>query len=153
MSNSDLISEVKVELRGRYIIIDNFKWKNSGIALYSNYNCSETKITNCQIKSETDNSVKIIADKISSIESNITFTNCKFEFSRMGIELQNHGNSNYKIQDVTIKDCQFIALESDDYKYGISLTGYGKNVSITDCNFDKCVKGIELVGFSDVTIK
>lgn len=153
MSQSDLISEIKVEIRGRYNIIDGLKWKNSGIAFYSNYNCSETKITNCQIQSDSNNSVKIIADKISSIESNITFSNCKFIFSRMGIELQNHGNSDYKIQDVIIKNCEFTALESDDYRYGISLTGYGKNVSITNCNFDKCVKGIELVGFSDVIIK
>jgi hypothetical protein len=41
----------------------------------------------------------------------------------------------------------------NDYPYGLSLSGYGRNVVADGCKFEGCSKGIEIVGFSEVTIE
>ena len=141
--------------------------------VYTTYNCSGLVISNCYIKSGTKNGIKIVADNISGIIDGINIEYCQIEFGRMGIELQNHKNSQYKIQNVYIGGdanatynvtrshdgnsgvSRFNALSGDwseNYKYGISLTGYGKSTEIVGCNFSDCVKSIEIVGFSDVKI-
>lgn len=141
--------------------------------VYTTYNCSGLVINNCYIKSDTKNGIKIVADNISGIIDGINIEFCQIEFGRMGIELQNHKNSQYKIQNVYIGgdsnatyhvtrshdgnsgSSRFNALSGDwseNYKYGISLTGYGKSTEIVGCNFSDCAKSIEIVGFSDVKI-
>lgn len=141
--------------------------------VYTTYNCSGLVINNCYIKSDTKNGIKIVADNISGIVDGINIEYCQIEFGRMGIELQNHKNSQYKIQNVYIGGdanatynvtlshdgssgvSRFNALSGDwseNYKYGISLTGYGKSTEIVGCNFSDCAKSIEIVGFSDVKI-
>ena len=151
--SKNISQNLKIELRGKNITINNLKWQNDGICLYSNYNCSGLTLMGCQLNSEGNNAVKIIADKISGVIQNIQIKNCTFQFKRMGIELQNHGNSEYKIDKVLIQDSKFFTESESDYRYGMSLSGYGKNAKITNCKFNNCIKGIELVGFSDVDIK
>ena len=141
----------KITVKGRNVSISGVIVENAGIAIYSNYNCSDLVIRNSKIISSENNAIKIVADKVNGVINNIKFINCEFEFARMGCELQNHGNSDYKIDNVLFDNCKFTSLTSSSYKYGISLSGYGKNVKIINSTFN-CAKGIELVGFSNVNI-
>jgi len=150
--NNGVYKNTQLRICGKNITIKNVTIENSDICIYSNYNCSGLKIIDCTFKSTSNNCVKIIADNLSSVIQGILFDGCSFYFSRMGIELQNHKNSEEKIKDVTIKNCTFEGIDdSADYGYGISLSGYGRYTTINDCEFD-CKKGIELVGFSNVII-
>ena len=144
--------KLKIVPKGKNISITGLKWQNTGIALYSLNNCTGLSLKRCEIKSTNNNAIKIVADKISTVDKNIEFKNCDIFFERMGAEIQNHGNEEYKISNVYFYDCLFTNISASDYGYGISLTGYGENVIINGCEFNECVKGIEIVGFKNVTI-
>lgn len=151
--NNEIYKDTQIRVCGKDITIKNTVIDNDGICVYSNYNCSNLKIENCTFISKSNNCIKIIADNLDSVIDNITFDGCKLYFSRIGMELQNHKNENEKIKNVTIKNCVFEGFaDSTSYRYGISLSGYGRYVSINDCIFN-CEKGIELVGFSNVIIE
>ena len=143
----------QVYVQGRNVTIEDCTVECDGIALYSNYNCSGLKVVNSTFTSHGNNAVKIVADKLGNPIVGINLMACRFVFARMGLELQNHGNSDYKIVGAYMEDCKFEAIDdSKDYKYGISLTGYGRDVTVSGCIFTKCVKCVEIVGFSDVSI-
>ena len=143
----------QVYVQGRNVTIEDCTVECDGVALYSNYNCSGLKVVNSTFASRGNNAVKIVADKLASPIEGINFMACRFEFARMGVELQNHGNNDYKFVGAYVEDCKFEAIDdSKDYRYGLSLSGYGREVTVNGCTFDKCVKCVELVGFSDVTI-
>lgn len=145
-------TNTQIRVCGKDVIIKNAIINNDGICIYSNYNCSNLKIINCVFTSNSNNCIKIIADTLESVIDNISIENCKFIFSRIGIELQNHKNNNEKIKNIVIKNCSFNGLsDSTSYRYGISLSGYGRYVSVNQCTFN-CEKGVEIVGFSNVII-
>lgn len=146
----------RIEVRGKNVTIKDVTVEGEGIALYSNYNCSGLIVEDSTFISRSNNAVKIIADNVSGIVENVVFRNCKFIGNRMAVELQNHKNTDYKINGVRFEGCEFVIAEiteESSYPYGLSLSGYGRNVVVKDCKFTDCLKGIEIVGFSDVTIE
>ncbi len=142
----------KIEVRGKNVTIECVRVEGDGICLYSNYNCSGLRVRSSEFVSRKNNCVKIVADKLNGVIKDICFDSCRFEFARMGVELQNHGNSQYKYVGCTFRGCTFTAMEGTDYRYGLSMSGYGKGAELADCIFRGCAKGIEIAGFSDVTI-
>ena len=142
----------RIEVSGKNVTIKDVVVEGEGITLYSNYNCSGLTVRNCVFRSRKNNAVKIIADNVGGVDENILFENCVFEFSRMGAELQNHGNTDYKIVGAKFFNCQFRAYDDGKYRYGLSLSGYGADTIVSGCTFDNCAKGIELVGFSNLSI-
>lgn len=138
----------RIEVRGKNATIKDAVVEGDGVTLYSNYNCSGLVVEDCTFVSRKNNAVKIIADNISGMAKNIKFKNCEFTGQRMGVELQNHKNEDYKIADVEFEDCKFTSAG-----FALSLTGYGRNVRCYNCTFDGAKKGVELVGFSHVVLQ
>jgi len=149
------ISQIKIQVVGKNVSISNFAWKTEkSVALLSYAECDNLRVENCQITANGNNCVKLVTDNISGIVENIVFSNCSFQFQRMGIELQNHKGSAYKFDGVQISNCNFATAPVKlKYGYAISLSGYGKNTSIVQNTFNKTSVGVEIVGFSDVAIK
>ena len=147
----------RIEVRGKNVTIKDVTVEGEGIALYSNYNCSGLVVEDSTFISHSNNAVKIIADNIGGIVENVVFRNCKFIGGRMAVEIQNHKNTDYKINGVRFEGCEFVVAEpqptvKNEYPYGLSLSGYGRNVVVDGCKFEGCGKGIEIAGFSEVTI-
>lgn len=147
----------RIEVRGKNVTIKNVVVEGEGITLYSNYNCSGLTVEDSTFISHSNNAVKIISDNVGGIVENMTFKNCKFIGGRMAVEIQNHKNTDYKINGVRFEGCEFVVAVpqptvKNDYPYGLSISGYGRNVVADGCKFEGCSKGIEIVGFSDVTI-
>lgn len=153
-------------MRGKNVTIEYATVECDGVALYANHNCSGLTVRNCTFISHAKNAVHIIADKIGGKIESVLFENCTFIGYRMGVELQNHGTPVkppagedvpedwYKINDVEFLGCSFQTVEgTTDRGYALSLTGYGKNVSLDYCSFNGRVKGVEIAGFSDVTLQ
>lgn len=148
----------RIEVRGKFVTIKDVTVEGEGITLYSNYNCSGLVVEDSTFISHSNNAVKLIADNVGGIVENVTFKNCKFIGSRMAVEIQNHKNTDYKINGVRFEGCEFVVAEpqptvKNEYPFGLSLSGYGRNVVVDGCKFTDCLKGIEIVGFSDVTIE
>ena len=143
----------RIEVRGKNVTIKDVVVEGDGVALYSNYNCSGLVVEDSTFISHSNNSVKIIADNVGGVIKNVVFKNCSFKFARMGAEIQNHKNADYKIDGIRFEGCTFISDGESGYKYGLSLSGYGRNAVVKGCKFRECVKGVEIVGFSDVTIE
>lgn len=145
---------LKIQIGGENVRINNLKWSNDrGVALLSYATCNNLSINNCNITSTTDNSIKVVADNIKGIISGILIKSSTFTYKRMGIEIQNHGNNDYKYDGLIIQGCNFVMTDSSSkYGYAVSLSGYGKNVMISNNSFSGNKVGVELVGFSDVTI-
>ena len=147
----------RIEVRGKNVTIKDVVVEGEGIALYSNYNCSGLVVEDSTFISHTNNAVKIIADNVGGIVENVVFKNCKFVGGRMAVEVQNHKNTDYKINGVRFEVCKFVVAEpqptvKNEYPYGLSLSGYGRDVVVDGCKFEGCGKGIEIAGFSEVTI-
>ena len=146
----------RIEVRGKNVTIKDVVVEGDGVALYSNYNCSVLTVEDSTFISHNNNAVKIIADNVGGVIENVTFKNCLFISWRMAVEIQNHKNTDYKVNGVRFEGCEFVIAEiteESSYPYGLSLSGYGRNVVVKDCKFTDCLKGIEIVGFSDVTIE
>lgn len=148
----------RIEVRGKNVTIKDVTVEGEGITLYSNYNCSGLVVEDSTFISHSNNAVKIIADNIGGTIENVVFRNCKFIGNRMAVELQNHKNTDYKVNGVRFEGCEFVVAMpqptvKNDYPYGLSLSGYGRNVVADGCKFEGCSKGVEIVGFSDVTIE
>lgn len=143
----------RIEVRGKNATIKDAVVEGDGVTLYSNYNCSGLVVENCQFFSRKNNGVKIIADNISGVISNIKFKNCKFAGYRMAVEIQNHKNDDCKYNGVEFENCAFVADSDDDDCFALSLSGYGKNVKCYICQFTGRKKGVEIAGFSDVVLQ
>lgn len=147
----------RIEVRGKNVTIKDVVVEGDGVALYSNYNCSGLTVEDCTFISHSNNAVKIISDNVGGVIENVVFRNCKFVGGRMAVEIQNHKNTDYKVNGVRFEGCEFVVAVpqptvKNDYPYGLSISGYGRNVVADGCKFEGCSKGIEIVGFSDVTI-
>lgn len=141
----------KISVKGRNVTIENVTVEGDEEALYSNYNCSGLVVRNSTFISHGKNAVHIIADTLKDPIEGIRFENCVFIGYRMGVELQNHKNEKPKIDGVEFENCKFRG--TDGRGYALSLTGYGRNAYILKCVFEGRVKGVEIVGFSDVTLQ
>lgn len=139
-------------VKGRNVTISDINIEVSGVCVYGDnpYDVSNLTINNCNLISTKDNCIKIVTDTLDGVVENINIRNSNMKFHRMGIELQNHGNDSVRFVGGTITNCKFSLLDTSSYNYGyaISLSGRGNNINITDCLFDKCYMGIELVGFN-----
>jgi len=146
--------DLKVQVSGHKVKLSNLYWSNSkGCALLSYSDCDELCIENCTISSPADNCVKLVADHINGVVQGVEINNSFFTFKRMGVEIQNHGNGQYKYDGIVIQNCKFSLVDSfPKYGYAVSLSGYGKNVVIKDNQFVRSVTGVEVVGFSNVLI-
>lgn len=141
----------KIWVKGKNVTIENVTVEGDEEALYSNYNCSGLVVRNSTFISHGKNAVHIIADTLKDPIEGIRFKNCVFIGYRMGVELQNHKNEKPKIDGVEFENCKFRG--TDGRGYALSLTGYGRNVYILNCVFEGRVKGVEIAGFSDVTLQ
>ena len=145
---------VEVRISGQNVCLERVEIINeSGIGLRSHTNCSRLSILDSTISSSCDNAVKLVADHIEGVTENVRFENCVFFFRRMGVEIQNHGNSSCRYNRLTISGCCFKMLPSPEYGYAISLSGNGRNANISSNTINGTVVGVEIVGFSDVKIR
>ncbi|MBR3010307.1 MAG: right-handed parallel beta-helix repeat-containing protein [Prevotella sp.] len=145
--------QLTVNLSGRNVQIDNVSISNdNGVAIRSYSNCSNLLITNCRISSSADNAIKLVADNIKNVIENVQIEQCDIIFKRMGVEIQNHGNNSCRFKGVIIKGCSFTMLSNPQYGYAISLSGFGRDARVENNSINSCLVGIEIVGFSDVTI-
>lgn len=149
-----------IVVKGKNVTIEDTVVECDGIALYSTRNCSGLTVRNCTFVSRKNNAVKIVADNVKvdvkkpeTLIKNLLFEDCKFVFSDMGIEIQNHKTVVPKIDGVTIRGCEFDGSGGTGKRYGISLSGYSDGALIERCKTENCVKGVELAGFSYVDIK
>jgi hypothetical protein len=152
---------------GKNVTIKDVTVEGEGITLYSNYNCSGLVVEDSTFISRSNNAVKLIADNVGGIVENVVFKNCKFIGGRMAVEIQNHGKLTppadgvpeewYKINGVEFEGCTFEAHRktdgNSDKQYALSMTGYGKNVYANKCTFNGDKKGVEIAGFSGVTLQ
>lgn len=141
-----------IQVGGSDVTITDFRWCNKGIALLSYADCDRLTVDHCTISSASNNSVKLVADHVDGVIEDVKFVNSSFSFKRMGIELQNHGNSQYRYNGVLIENCDFAVIDSPHYGFAISLSGYGRNARVNKCRIARAVAGVELAGFSHVTI-
>lgn len=113
---------------------------------------SGLNISNLSIVSSVGGCIKIITDNLQDVVKDIVIDKCSLTFHSMGIELQNHLNGEYLIQQVAISNCRFEIADPADYLYGfaISLTGTGENIDISYCYFSTVYYDLEIVGFNDV---
>lgn len=152
---NDASGTLKVNVAGKNINISDFRWSNdNGVALQSFADCSNLTISKCKMSSAIDNCVKIVADHLKGVVKGISFFDCDISYKRMGIELQNHGNNNYRFDGVNISNCRFRQNNHESkYGYALSLSGYGRNVVIDNNHFTGMPIGVEIVGFSNVVIR
>lgn len=145
---------LKVQIGGGNVNINNLRWSNDqGVALLSYASCQNLTIENCYVTSMVDNSVKIVADNVKDVIKNITIKYSTFTFKRMGIEIQNHGNNEFRYDGLYIHDCSFYMVDGrTNYGFAVSLSGYGKNAVVNNNMFFGNSVGVELVGFSKVAI-
>ena len=146
--------ELKICVAGEDVEINSLMTSSSGNAvIYSFSSCNSLRVLNCEINALNGNGVKIVTDKIKGVVQNLFFNNNSISFNRMGIEIQNHGNKEYRYDGINICNSRFsMNTNIGKYGYGVSLSGYGRNVAISNCVFDAVNVGIEIVGFSDVEI-
>ena len=153
-----------IDVRGRNVTIEDVRVEGDGIALYANHNCSGLTVRNSTFVSRKKNAVKIVADNVAGYIEGIRFEHCEINGARMGVELQNHGTPMeppaegvpkewYKIRDVELDNCLMVASGDADDSFGLSLTGYGKRVQATNCRMRGRKKGVEVAGFSLVTLQ
>lgn len=162
LENSSLEGDNKTEsrdlnltLQGTHISINGLIWNHSSQSCILSYgNISNLQITDCTITSKDNNCIKFVTDNLNGVVSNVKISNCRFVFKRMGIELQNHNNNNYRFNGIEISGCTFTLFPADKkLGYGVSLSGYGQNATIENCTFKNTNTGIELVGFKGVNIR
>lgn len=156
------LDDIAVVLLGKNICIENMEISSSVDAIRSNStDVSGLRIRNCNIVA-TDNCVKLITDELEGILKDVEISGNQFRFLRMGIELQNHANDDYKINGFLINGNYFVDSgntdESDTYStfasycYAISVSGYGENGTISHNTFRAVNIGVEQVGFKRVNI-
>jgi len=156
------LNDIAVVLLGKNISIENIEINSSVDAIRSNsIDVSGLRIRNCNIVA-TDNCVKLITDELIGILKDVEISGNQFRFHRMGIELQNHANDDYKINGFLIDGNYFVDAgntdESDTYStfalycYAISVSGYGENGTISHNTFRAVSIGVEQVGFKRVNI-
>lgn len=152
--NKQQCTDLQICVAGDGVEVNGLKAVSSGNAvIYSYSSCSSLKILNCEINALKGNGIKIVADKIRGVIKNLVFRNNSISFGRMGIEIQNHGNKEYRYDGVNIDNCYLLLNMAEcKYGYGISLSGYGCNAIISNCFFDAVREGVEIVGFRDVVI-
>lgn len=154
LGNKQDCQELKICITGEDVEINGLKTTSIGnTVIYSFSSCNSLKVLNCEINALKGNGIKIVADKIKGVVKGLCFSNNLISFNRMGIEIQNHGNKEYRYNGINIVNCRFSMNTSiSKYGCGVSLSGYGRNVAISNCDFDAVSVGIEIVGFSDVDI-
>ena len=152
--NNSISNNLKIHLTGPNVNISNLYWNNKkDVALISYSNCDNLVLNNCNVTSTTNNCVKLVADHVKGVIRNVSISNSTFSYKRMGVEVQNHGNNQYKYDGIRIRNCKFVMVDSAPrYGYALSLSGYGRNVVVENNMFDKVSVGVELVGFSNVRI-
>lgn len=112
-----------------------------------NENSHNLVFDNCRVESSCSNGVKILAE--GGYVTKVVFRDCLFtNIFRMGIEAQNHTDTEYRYQDIVIMNCMFNNIgTSGSNGMGISLSGRGSNCIVRDNTFIECATiGIEGVG-------
>lgn len=154
--NSKKSSSLSIYVDGKNVTIQGVTWEGSnGPALLSYNDCDNLKIENCNITADSDNCIKLVTDNNpGQVTSGITISNCNMIFKRMGIELENHGNNEYRFDGVTISGNTFSLLDNQPlYGFCVSLSGYGKNAVVEKNTFLTSKTGVELVGFKNVYVQ
>ncbi len=146
--------DLNICVEGSNVNISGLTWDNrTKNCLLSYGNCNNIHISRCSISATEKNCIKIVTDNLKGVASYIKIEDTSFSFNRMGIELQNHNNNDYKIDGVEIKHCTFtMASSNKQLGYGVSLSGYGMNAIVEGCTFIRVNTGIEIVGFKNVDI-
>lgn len=163
-NNSKFITNTNVEViflkNCENIIFDNIHListlddggENRRGCIYTEENLYNVYIKNCYFSNKRGNGIKIDINK--GFCSNIIIENCVFkDLGRMGVEFENHTDpiyTNYRYTNVKINNNTFDNLGLKKYGMGVSLSGYGNNVDITNNTFNNCrFCAIENVGCSD----
>lgn len=148
-----------VEIKGVSTTIDGFDISCSGTVgnkglIYSNgIEVSGTKIVNNKFSTAIDiNGVKLIVDGVSTVSNNITIKDNSFNnVGRMGVELQNHGDTTLRFRDINITGNEFINTGIfGSFGQGVSASGVGERISVKNNIFDNnATAAMENVGFID----
>lgn len=151
--NSEQHQNLYLVVRGSGVSIESLSVRNvKGVVLRSFSDCDDLHVSNCHFTSISDNCIKLVADHIKGTITGVRIANSNFSFKRMGIELQNHAGKVFRFDGVNISGCKFDGLTTNQLGYAVSLSGYGRNVTVSNNQFRSCNIGVELVGFSYVQI-
>lgn len=120
----------RIEVRGKNVTIKDVTVEGEGITLYSNYNCSGLTVEDSTFISHSNNAVKIIADNVGGIVENVVFRNCKFVGGRMAVEIQNHKNTDYKVNGVRFEGCEFVDLKYDGNSLGAQSASDSSSIAL-----------------------
>lgn len=148
-------SSLSMFVIGKNIKLQGVSWEcTNGPALLSYYDCDNLTLDKCTITADSDNCIKLVTDGLSGqVVTGLKIQNCKMKFKRMGIELQNHRNTEFRFDGATISGNTFSLFDDKPlYGFGISLSGYGRNVTVTNNNFLSAKWAIE-IGFDSVYIQ